>query len=317
MSLDRLRSVAAVLEVRLVLEPRWRGAAIDRFLSSGHAAMAEAVSRLLLDAGWEIRPEVSFNHFGERGIVDIVAWHAATRTVLIVELKTELADVNELLGVQDRRRRLAAKIVEPFGWVPVTISQMVVVADSRTNRRRLADHRTLLRAAFPSDGRSVAGWLARPEGPLSALWFLPNSGASVKRRAAAPRHRVRGAPPGEPRPAGSRLMPSPVVVWQTRTVRGMPYDAVGGIWQVAIVGGAVRSLAAPPRPRECPSRPQAADEAIDATTGPERLRSRRWRPRSKAVLSTTRTRSAPIGAPRKATTIEPKMIVRWRITTRP
>lgn len=191
-SLHRLRRVAAVLEVRLPLEPRWRGAAIDRVLSSGHAAMSERVTKLLIDAGWEVRPEVSFNHFGERGIVDLVAWHSATRTLLLVELKTELADINDLLGVTDRRRRLAAHIVAPFGWAPRTVGQMVVVAGGRTNHRRLADHRTVLRAAFPSDGRAVSGWLARPNGVLAALWFLPDAGPGVKRRATAPRLRVRG-----------------------------------------------------------------------------------------------------------------------------
>jgi transcriptional regulator with XRE-family HTH domain len=190
-SIGKLRKVAAIYEVRLILEPRWRGAALDRAFSSRHAAMAEAVTRLLLDAGWEVRPEVSFNHFGERGVVDLVAWHAATRTVLLVELKTELADVNDLLGVTDRRRRLAARIVEPFGWIPERVGQFVVVAESRTNRRRLGAHRTLLRAAFPSDGRAVAGWLKNPREAFAALWFLPDSGGSVDGQPRAPRLRVR------------------------------------------------------------------------------------------------------------------------------
>src|SRR5262245_44293290 len=150
--LGKLRKVATVLEVRLVLEPRWRGAGLDRTLSSRHAAMAEAVTRLLLDAGWEVRPEVSFNYYGERGVVDLVAWHGPSRTVLLIELKTELVDPSDLLAVTDRRRRLAAKIVEPFGWQPMTVGQWVVVAESRTNQRRLAEHRTVLRAAFPEDG---------------------------------------------------------------------------------------------------------------------------------------------------------------------
>lgn len=203
-SLGRLRKVAAVLEVRLVLEPRWRGAGVDRLLSSGHAAMSESVTRLLLNAGWEVRPEVSFNHFGERGVVDLIAWHAATRTLLLVELKTELADINDLLGVTDRRRRLARKIAEPFGWTPATVGQMVVVAEGRTNRRRLAQHHAVLRAAFPTDGRAIPGWLAKPRGSLAALWFLPDSGPSVDRRAARPRLRVRLVQPnaaGPPRAA--------------------------------------------------------------------------------------------------------------------
>lgn len=189
--LDKLRRVAAVLEVRLRLEPSWRGAGIDIVLSTRHSGMAERVTRLLLDAGWEVRPEVSFSHFGERGVVDLVAWHAGTRTLLLIELKTELADVDNLLVVTDRRRRLAAKIAEPFGWQPRFVAQWVVLAESRTNERRLAAHRSRLRAAFPSDGRSVPGWLANPRGALSALSFLPDSTGSSVRRRSAPRLRVR------------------------------------------------------------------------------------------------------------------------------
>jgi len=189
--LGKLRRVAAVLEVRLPLEPRWRGAAVDRILSSRHAQMTEAVARMLIDAGWEVRPEVSFSHYGERGVVDLVAWHAASRTILLIELKTELVDINDLLAVTDRRRRLAATIVEPFGWVPAAIASWVVVAEGRTNRRRLEKHRSAIRSAFPIDGRSIAGWLKRPEHPHFALWFLPNLSGTSLRPGPAPRHRVR------------------------------------------------------------------------------------------------------------------------------
>jgi len=189
--LAKLRRVAGVLEIRLVPEPRWRGAALDRALSSRHASMTEAVTRLLVQAGWEVRPEVSFNHFGERGVVDVVAWHPESWVLLLVELKTELVDINDLLAVTDRRRRLAAHIAEPFGWQPRIVGQWVVVAASRTNARRLAEHRTALRTAFPADSRSIAGWLSRPCRPISALSFLPDSGGSSVRRRRAPRLRVR------------------------------------------------------------------------------------------------------------------------------
>jgi transcriptional regulator with XRE-family HTH domain len=189
--LGKLRRVAAVLEVRLPLDPRWRGAAVDRLVSSRHAQMTEVVARMLIDAGWEIRPEASFNHFGERGVVDIVAWHGAMRTVMLIEIKTELVDIGELLAVSDRRRRLAAKIVEPFGWRPVSVASWIVVAESRTNRRRLEEHRSAIRSAFPADGRSIAGWLRRPKDSISAFWFLPNFSGTSLRPGPAPRHRVR------------------------------------------------------------------------------------------------------------------------------
>jgi transcriptional regulator with XRE-family HTH domain len=193
--ITKLRKVAAIYEVRLVLEPRWRGAALDRALSSRHASMAEAVTQILIRVGWSVRPEVSFNHYGERGVVDLVAWHPATKIVLLIELKTELVDVNNLLAVADRRRRLAAQIVAPFGWEPAGVAQWVVVAESRTSRRRLHDHRTLLRTAFPSDGRGIPGWLTRPHGKSSALWFLPDSAGSAGGQARAPRLRVRASRP--------------------------------------------------------------------------------------------------------------------------
>jgi transcriptional regulator with XRE-family HTH domain len=186
-----VRRVASVLEVRLPFEPRWRGAAIDRVLSSRHSAMAEKVTRLLLGARWEVRPEVSFNWYGERGVVDLVAWRAASRALLLIELKTELVDVGNLLVTTDRRRRLAEVIARPFGWEPAVVGQWVVLAEGRTNARRVAEHRATLRAAFPQDGRSVAGWLAKPGSPASALWFLPDSAGAGHRTASRPTLRVR------------------------------------------------------------------------------------------------------------------------------
>jgi hypothetical protein len=117
--------------------------------------------------------------------------HVATKTLLLVEIKTELADINGLLAVTNRRARLASRIAEPFGWRPTGVALWVVVAASRTNERRVADHRVLLRAAFPNDGRSIRGWVHAPALPVAALWFLPDSSDSSTRRASAPRLRVR------------------------------------------------------------------------------------------------------------------------------
>ena len=151
--------------------------------------MTERVARMLIDSGWNVIPELSFNHFGERGIIDLVAWHPR-RTLLVVELKTELVDVNELLGVMDRRMRLVAAMVRDRGWMPERIGGWIVLADSRTNRRHVGAHRTLLRSAFPADGRQVAGWAADPDSAQRALWFLTDDAASGLGRGLAPTKRV-------------------------------------------------------------------------------------------------------------------------------
>jgi hypothetical protein len=79
--------------VRIDLVARWRGGDLDRLVNARHAALHEAVGRTLSEvAGREYAPEVSFSVYGERGIIDILAWHGASRALLVIELKTEIVD---------------------------------------------------------------------------------------------------------------------------------------------------------------------------------------------------------------------------------
>jgi hypothetical protein len=139
-------------------------------------------------------PEASFSVFGERGVIDILAFHRPTATLLIIELKTAIVDVNELVGTLDRKRRLARKIATERGWHATTVSCWVIVAAGRTNRRRIEAHRTMLRVAFPEDGRRVRGWLRRPVGSVAAMSMWPSADGRGTRTGRAthkpPRQRV-------------------------------------------------------------------------------------------------------------------------------
>jgi hypothetical protein len=117
-------------------------------------------------------PEVSFAVYGERGVIDILAFHAAHRKLLVIELKTQLVDVQELLSAVDRYRRLAPRVAAERGWAAREAAIWVVLRDTTTNRRRVAAHVTVLRSALPHDGRTVRGWLRAPHGRLAALSFL-------------------------------------------------------------------------------------------------------------------------------------------------
>jgi transcriptional regulator with XRE-family HTH domain len=72
--LDRARSVATALGARLDVRPRLPGGDLDRVINADHAVMHEELAAHL--DGWEWRPEVTFSIFGERGIIDLLAWHA-------------------------------------------------------------------------------------------------------------------------------------------------------------------------------------------------------------------------------------------------
>lgn len=199
-----LRRVGAALEIRMDQRPTWRGGELDRLLNSAHSALAEQVTRWLDQTGWDVRPEVSFSRFGERGIIDLLAWHARTRTLLVTELKTDIADVNELLGTVDRKRRLGAQVArEQFGWDPEVVASWLVVSATRTNRRRIDAHASLFRSAFPLRGRTMARWLRKPAGPAAGLSMWPDSRPATTRPPIASVRRVRAASPGS-RERGSR-----------------------------------------------------------------------------------------------------------------
>ena len=204
LSLETIRKVARALDVRVDLVARWRAGDLDRLLNARHSKLHELVARMFRDdlPAWVLRPETSFAIFAERGVIDILAWHAGRRALLVIELKTDIVDVNELVGVVDRKRRLAPQVAAGFGWDAETVSVWVIVADGRTNRKRIAVHNAMLRAAFPTDGRSMRSWLRDPVGAVSALSTWHNDHGQTAMADAVPVRRVR-----RPRPKGGRARP--------------------------------------------------------------------------------------------------------------
>jgi transcriptional regulator with XRE-family HTH domain len=192
MSLSALRGVATKLGVSLELVARSAGNELDRLINARHAALGEQVAPWIArQPGWVVAAEVSFAIYGERGVIDLLAWHPATGSLVVIELKTAIVDVDDLLGTFDRKRRLAVRIAAGRGWNARSVSGWLIVGDSRTNRRRVAEHRTLLGTALPRDGRSLAPLFLHPErGPESGVAFWTNlPGAKVGREVAV-RERV-------------------------------------------------------------------------------------------------------------------------------
>lgn len=187
-----LRAVAVALEARVEIDVRWGGADLDRLLAAGHAALHELVGGYIRTLpGWEIQAEVTFSIYGERGVIDILAWHAETRSLLIIELKTALGDPQQLVAVMDRRVRLGKRIAADRGWQPLTVSTWVVFAESPTNRRHVAKHTVLLRGRFPVDGRTIRAWLSRPDGDTHALSFFSDVRRGNRTRPIVTTRRVR------------------------------------------------------------------------------------------------------------------------------
>jgi transcriptional regulator with XRE-family HTH domain len=130
-----LRGIARQLDASLELDVRWRGGGLDRLLDEGHAALVGGASDLLRAYSWETRIEVTYAEYGERGSIDILAWHAASRILLVVEVKTELTSVEATLRKHDEKARLAPRVAaKREGWAPGVVARLLVLPDTSTSR---------------------------------------------------------------------------------------------------------------------------------------------------------------------------------------
>jgi len=173
MPLRRVRQVARALGAELQVTVRWRGGDLDRLMDEGHAALAGAVTRWLERRGWVVRSEVTYSVYGERGSIDLMAWHGATRTLLVVEIKTELTSIEETLRRHDAKTRLASGIAsEGQGWRPNGVARLLVLPNAPTARRRVSRHEPVLGRAYPLRSTGVRDWVRAPHGAPSGLVFV-------------------------------------------------------------------------------------------------------------------------------------------------
>ncbi len=183
-----LGEVLGALGASLDLRIRWRGPELDRLLDADHAAIVAAATAILLAHGWEVIHEWTFNHYGERGAVDLVAWHPEARALLVVEVKSALVDLQDLLATLDRKARIVLAVLAPErGWQPAAVARLVALPDRSGLRAKIDRFEDVLRPTLPARTRAVRAWLRAPRGPLAGIWFVRTprrDGTSNPRRAA-------------------------------------------------------------------------------------------------------------------------------------
>ena len=184
-TVETLDKVAGALGARVSCRLTWNGEGLDRLLDAEHAAIVEAVVRALRAADWLVATEVSFSIYGERGSIDVLAFHPSARVLLVVEVKSVVPDVQATLVTLDRKERLATQIARERGWEPIAVARLLVVGENRTARRRIEAHAATFGNTFPHRARAIRRWIAAPDAqrPLRGLWFLSGATqASAKQR---------------------------------------------------------------------------------------------------------------------------------------
>lgn len=219
MQMSTIRAIVAAVGLSYEGAVRGLRASEDRLLDERHATLSGGCATWLTSLDWLMRSEISYSEWGERGSVDLLAWHAATRSLIVIEIKTELASIEATLRKLDEKTRLASAIVRPFGWRPASVSRLLVLPEDRTQRRRVVAHASILEAAFPLRTRAVRTWCKAPAGLIAGLMFLaspptartvPGRAGRVRRRRVSP-PRIPG-PQGQPRPPhvrSTQLAPEP------------------------------------------------------------------------------------------------------------
>lgn len=171
--IERVRRVLDALGGRARVTAWYNGATADRLLDERHAGILEQGIGLLGAWHWATLTEVTFNEYGDRGSIDLLAAHASTRHVLVGEVKASLGSLEETNRSLDVKVRLAPKIAkERFGWPPVAVSRVLIVPADRTIRRTIERHAQTFAAAYPARSREFKRWLRRPDGTIAAVWFV-------------------------------------------------------------------------------------------------------------------------------------------------
>jgi transcriptional regulator with XRE-family HTH domain len=201
-SLRTARAIARVLGISLTVDARWRGAEATRLLEERHGALVREVAAVLAGLGFEVRVEYTFNIWGERGSIDVLAWHPLLRAVVAIEVKTRLVDFQDLLASTDRKRRLLATICGQESWNAEAIGSVLVLPEESWARHAVRRFVPILDTAFPARTVQVRRWLLRPIGDLRGIWFLSNDGlgSTIRRPGGPMRVRPRRAEAAEMEP---------------------------------------------------------------------------------------------------------------------
>lgn len=181
LSLARIRQLGDALDIRISLDAWWQSGDVDRLVDRGHAALVDHVVATLRADGWITRVEVTFNHFGERGSADVVAWHPQERILLIVEVKTRIGDLQATASTFERKVRILPKALRAeAGWDPRTVARLLVVAETHANRTVVRDHAAIFDTIWPARTSETRRWLRRPSVSVDdrsrgfgGVWFLP------------------------------------------------------------------------------------------------------------------------------------------------
>ena len=84
MRMSSIRAIVSAFGLSYESAVRGLGADEDRLIDQRHATLLGVGAGWLSSLSWLTRAEVSYSEWGERGSIDLLAWHAPTASLLVI-----------------------------------------------------------------------------------------------------------------------------------------------------------------------------------------------------------------------------------------
>lgn len=132
---------------------------------AAHARCSAYVGRRLEAAGWEVGPEVEIGGGRIRGWLDLLAFDATSRRMLLVEVKTEIRDIGEIERTMAWYEREACAAARRFGWLPRELASTLLLLATESNDSSVRFQREIFARSFPGRSDGLAQRLDEPGAP--------------------------------------------------------------------------------------------------------------------------------------------------------
>jgi transcriptional regulator with XRE-family HTH domain len=178
-SLTAVERHAAVFGMRVEVRLVGRAGELVRLADDEHAAITELLVAWFRQHDFVTEPEASFSEWGERGRIDLLAYDPRTGILVVVEVKTQLLDLQDLFGGLNAKLRLSSTIAGRHGWQTRRTAVVLAVADTAANRAVVRAHPALFdgfeagrltAAAIASPGARLLRWI-RPVAASRSSWI--------------------------------------------------------------------------------------------------------------------------------------------------
>jgi hypothetical protein len=144
----------------------------DRQRDAAHSRCVAYVAKRLERDGWLVAREVEIGDIRRPGWIDLLAYHPSTRTLLVIEVKTQVVDVGGLerqLTWYQRHGEMAAR---RRGWAPRHTLTAALILATEANDLRLRENAGTFRQRFRIRWRELAAVVGGSEPPPGLEWAM-------------------------------------------------------------------------------------------------------------------------------------------------